>query len=354
MSHRTLAVVALAACAGVLAAQQNIVWHDDSSPITGAVNAYPFGVQGVRTQQLIPQSVLGASPVVIQDLFVNSQINSTTAFQVSQVWYGDFEIRAGTTQLTTLTTSWAANSPNATTVYRGPLLVRWVRDTWVALGLPQSFTWAPQSPADNLVLDFICWQVLDSGVVPPSTQGYFLNVRSSPSASISRAYRLGWTNGQPATAVGVDGYGMKLGFLLGDGNFVRHDGDCEGSSNLVPAIGAPPGTWPQAGQTFTVTMADGPANQLATLVLGVDTTSYGGLPLPLDLTIVGAPGCRMWHGWDVLLPIVPVDAAGAASAPLVFPAGVPTGTRLYATWLAFDPAANGFGFVPSGFATLIL
>lgn len=349
MKHLLLAV---ALAAPVLFAQQNIVYHDNVTPTLGAANAFPFGANGVRTQQLIPQSVLGSSPALIQDLFVNPQVSNTVA--VTQVYYGDFEIRMGLTQLTTLTNNWATNLPNPTTVYRGPLLVRFVRDTWVPLGLPNSYVWAPTSPGDNLVVDFISWQVLDTGQVPTSSAGYFMNTRSSATQSISRAYRLNWVATQPATSAGVDGYGIKLGFLFGDGNFVSHDGSCPGSSGLKPAIGALPGTWPQLGQNFTVTLDSGPVNSVAFLVLGVDTLSYGSIPLPFDMGLLGATGCRFWHGWDLLRPAVVVDPAGAATDTLPIPAGPWTGFRLYSSWLCLDPAANTFGLVPSGYATLIL
>lgn len=350
---RSLAIAG-ALLAPFLTAQQNIVYHDNPAPTVGTANAFPFGANGVRIQQLIPQSVLGASAAVIQDLFVNAQIAATATPTESQVYYGDFEIRMGLTQLTTLTTTWATNSPNPTTVYRGPLLVRFVKDQWVPLGLPASYVWAPTSAADNLVIDFICWQVTDIGAVTPGPSGYFLNVRSSPTQGISRAYRLGWVAGQQATSLNVDGNGIKLGFLFNDGNFVTHDGSCAGSSTARPRIGASPGTWPQLGQPFDITLADGPANLLATLVLGLDTTIYGGLPLPLDLGLLGAPGCRFWHSWELLLPVVAVDPAGAATFTLQVPNGPWSGVRLYASWLCLDPTANAFGFVPSGFATLIL
>jgi hypothetical protein len=352
---KTLALT-VALLAPSLAAQQNIIWHDNQTTTVGAPNAFPFGVQGVRTQQLIPQSVLGSTPAVIQDVFVNPQISNSTSILESQVWYGDYEIRMGITQLSTLTNTWATNSPNPTTVYRGPLLVRFVRDQWVPLGLPLSYLWLPLTPADNLVVDFICWQVLDTGAVPPTVNGYFLNIRSSGATppSISRAYRLGWTNGQPATSAGVDGQGIKLGFLLNDGNFVAHNGSCTASNAQVPVIGALPSTWPQLGQPFDVTLANAPALAIASLALGLETSNYLGVPLPLELTPLGAPGCRFWHSWELLLPVVLTDPSGNATATIALPAGPFQGVRLYGTWLVLDPAANAFGLVPSGFATLIL
>ena len=243
--------------------------------------------------------------------------------------------------------------PNPTTVYRGPLLVRFVRDQWVPIGLPASYVWIPTSLADNLVIDFISWQVIDTGAVPPSST-FFLTSRSSATGGISRAYLLGWTTTQPATSAGVDGSGIKLGFLLNDGNFVSHDGSCAGSSAQKPAIGALPGTWPQAGAPFQVTLTNGPPNQVAALVLGLDSSSYLGLTLPLEMAPLGAPGCRFWHSWELFLPAVLTDGLGASSFTLQFPNQPLTGVRLYATWLCLDLSANAFGFVPSGFSTMIL
>jgi hypothetical protein len=272
----------------------------------------------------------------------------------TQIFYGDYEIRMGITQLTTLTNDWNVNLPSPTTVYRGPLLVKFQRDQWCALGLPNSYLWLPLAPTDNLVIDFICWQVLDTGQVPTTASGYFMNSRASVTQTISRAYRLGWVTGQQATSAGVDGYGIKLGFLFNDGNFVAHNGSCAGSSGQKPAIGALPLTWPQAGLNFDVTLTNGPPNLFATLVLGTSTATYLGVPLPLDMGLIGAPTCKFWNSWEVLMPIVLTDGAGAATFPFAIPPGPWTTFRLYGSWLCFDPAANPFGFVPSGFGTFIL
>jgi hypothetical protein len=348
-------MLVLLAATALPAQLQTIVYHDDTDPTTGPGSSFPFGAQTVRVQQLIPRSVLGSAAHTIQDLFVAPEISANTAYTASQVHYGEFEIRMGATSVATLTTDWVTNSPNATVVHRGPLLVHFDRDQWTPIGLPSSYTWSPASPTDNLVVEFICWQVVDTGAVPPTPgPNDFLTLRTSPTLSIQRAFRLGWTLGQPATALGVDGFGIKLGLLLDDGNFVAHDGSCPGSSGQVPAIGAMPGTWPQAGSTFAVQLTGGTSGSFATMVLGLDTASWGSIPLPFDLTPIGALGCLVWHSPELLLPIAPIGPAGGATLPLVLPSQPLTGVRLYATWLCFDPLANAFGFVPSGFATLIL
>jgi len=342
----------LCALLGGALAAQNVAYHDDPDPTTGSNNSFPFGSEGVRTQQLIPGSVLGSTPAVINDLLVNPSVAGSPPVPSSQVFYGDFEIRMGTTQLTQLTTVWANNVSNPTTVYRGPLLVDFVRDTWVPLGLPNSYLWSPQ-PGDNLVVDFICWDVIDTGAVQPGTNGYFMDLRRSPSNSISRAYKLGWTNGQPSSASGVDGFGIKLAFLLDDGAFVPHAGACAGSNGLVPRIAATPGTWPMAGQPFDVLLRDGPGSSAAALVLGFETANHLGVALPYDMAPLGAAGCRFWHGWEAFLAPVATDALGDATFSLQFGPFWPAQTRLYGTWLTLDAVANAFGVVPSGFATMI-
>lgn len=338
---------------GSLTAQQNIVYHDDTNPAAGNANAFPFGSEGVRIQQVFPGSVVGG-PALIQDLFVAPRLDRNGVYLESEVVYGDFEIRMGVAA-TPFTTSWAANIPNPTVVYRGPLRVTFRRDQWSPLGLPVPFVWTPANPTDDLAIDFILWDVVDTGAVPPDVNGYFLDVYSSTGRTIPRAYRRGWTTAQPATSAGVDGGGIKLGLLLGDGNFVAHGGGCQGSSGLAPRIATPAGAWPQVGGNLVVQLADGPPNSGAALQFGLSFTSLGGIPLPIELGIVGAPGCYLWHDLQVATPPLATDGSGAVT----FTLGVPSlpglvGARLYASWLALDSAANQLGFTTSGYATVIL
>lgn len=333
---------------------QNIVYHDDTNPATGPANAFPFGSEGTRIQQLIPGSVLG-SRALIQDLFVAPAETTRIPWTTSEVVYADFEIRMGITTSATLTTNWANNLPNPTTVYRGPLRVPFVRDQWTALGLPRAYLWAPTSANDNLVIDFIFWRVADYGSVQPDINGYFMWSHSSVPRTIQRAFLRGWTTSQPATAQNVDGNGIKLGFLLDDGNFVAHGGGCVGSSGLAPVISTPAGTWPQIGGTMTVELTDGPVNSIAFLNLGFDNLMSGGLTLPFDLALIGAPGCFLWHDIVASFPQVNTNANGAASTQVPIPNDPSLmAARVYASWLNADGGANGLGFTTSGYATIIL
>lgn len=349
------ALPALLLCAAATSQSQNIAYHDDNSAITGRTNAFPFGATGCRIQQLAPNSVLGNAPALIQDVFIAGALDSGGIYNESDIFYDDFEIRMGTTTSTTLSTTWAANSSNFQTVYRGPLRVRFVRDQWTAIGLPSPYLWLPTSTSDNLVIDFICWSTLDTGAIPPNPSGYFMNVRTSVGGVIPRAYLRNWVSTQPATAQNVDGAGIKLGFLLGDGNFVAHGGGCVGSSGLASEISAVPGTWPQIGGTLDLRVDFAGQNLASFVSLGIDNLTLGGLPLPLGLGSVGAPGCWLWHDSLAVSAGIPTGPTGSASLVL----GVPNsaaliGARLYATWFNFDPTANTLGLTTSGYGTIIL
>jgi len=337
-------------CALAPAQTQNIVYVPDNNAAVGTVNGFPFGNAGTRTQQIIPQSMIGSTPGLIQDLFVAPNITSgTTGANDSEVVYGDIEIRMGITQLTTLTNTWATNCTNPTTVYRGRLRVHFTRNVWTPLGMPASYLWLPLSPADNLVVDIITWSIVDRGVVPT---GYCMSVHSG---GLSRAYLINYGTTLSATSAGVDTYGVKLGFLFSDGNFVGHGGGCPGSSTLAPTIGVAPGTWPQLGSVLDVRLSQGPIGIGAALVLGFNTQTIAGLPLPLDLVLFGAPGCFAWHDSVATLPVVPTNATGDASQLIPIPnsAGLMS-LRVYGTWLCIDPLANSLGATTSGYGTIII
>ncbi|MCA8978225.1 MAG: hypothetical protein KDC98_26090 [Planctomycetes bacterium] len=347
--------IAVVLLGSAIPSQQNILYADDASPLTGVGNAFPFGSEGVRQQQLVMQSVLGNTPHRIRDLFVNPRIHNVLPQQVSQIYYGDFEIRMGTTQATALSGIWANNLTNPTVVHRGPLLVRFERDRWIPLGLKNSYLWAPQSPADNLVIDFICWHVIDTGSVPPNSNGYFLQLRASAGNSLPRAYRLGWTAGQPPTSSGFDNLGIKLGFLFDDGNFVAHDGTCVGATALMPQIAATVGAWPQLGSPFDIHLHHGPPGRPAILAFGFNTATSGPYALPLDLTPFGAPGCIVWHDPLLTAAFAVTSLAGDATHILQIPGQAGLSPMVFhATWFCLDPGANVLGLVPSGFGTILL
>ncbi|MFN3242874.1 MAG: hypothetical protein ACE37K_15340 [Planctomycetota bacterium] len=349
---RILTAAALGALLSASLGAQNVVYHGNTSTTTGGPNAYPLGKEGIRCQQLIPGSVFGGLPSVINDVYFN--MSNYGGLAGTQIYFDDIEIQMSSTPSQSLSSDYAANMPFAQLVYRGPLLVNLTGDAWSPIGLPLSYVFVPFSPTDNLVVDFTIWSVADSGAMTPNSLGHYVYFRTDTNLGIERAVTTDWTTLQPTTAQAVDDYGAKMGFLLFDGQFVAHLGSCPGSSGAVPRIGAQPGTWPVANSTFDVELTDGPSNSLAALVLSLETTNYLGVPLPFDMAPIGAAGCTFWHGSEVAFAPVLTDVNGAATQPLVFPAAFPGGIRFYGSWLTLDANANALGIVPSGFATMSL
>ncbi|MGE3172203.1 MAG: hypothetical protein AB7O97_06205 [Planctomycetota bacterium] len=94
----------------------------------------------------------------------------------------------------------------------------------------------------------------------------------------------------------------------------------------VTAVPATPGaaslihsTLPVSGQTLTVDIENGPAFFPALGILGFSDTVWLGLPLPIDLGIVGAPNCTNFTSADQFF-FLALDGSGSGSWSLSIPA----------------------------------
>jgi hypothetical protein len=101
---------------------------------------------------------------------------------------------------------------------------------------------------------------------------------------------------------------------------------------------------PHTGQQFVVELSGAAGAGPALFWLGLDDTTYGGLPLPLDLTILGAPGCSLLAPIDASY-LGASDAQGAATMPIHFPHPGPIGLTVYGQWAAIS--SNPFGLALS-------
>jgi hypothetical protein len=126
--------------------------------------------------------------------------------------------------------------------------------------------------------------------------------------------------------------------------FDLYGGGCAGALG-VPSLAAAPGQRPALGTTFQVIANRLPLN-VALLQVGLDATTFGGLPLPFDLSVIGMPGCLLW-----LAPISSLLLTGAGGQatwswllpndPMLF------GARVYLQAFPIQPGANPFGFIAS-------
>ncbi len=104
---------------------------------------------------------------------------------------------------------------------------------------------------------------------------------------------------------------------------------------------------PAPGATYGFTLNYSPLFAAGLLAIGTSDTTFGGIPLPFDLGVLGAPTCALRTSVELTLPFltstgtlpnvqirVPVDA----SLP---------GQRLYHQGLVLDPFANALGIATS-------
>jgi hypothetical protein len=92
-----------------------------------------------------------------------------------------------------------------------------------------------------------------------------------------------------------------------------------------------------SGTALTDTLAGGPANTTAHLLIGDAASLLGGtLPLPIDLALIGSPGCSL--NLNVLLSVpVATTATGGATFTLPYTMSpAVSGIRLRTQWVAID------------------
>ena len=116
---------------------------------------------------------------------------------------------------------------------------------------------------------------------------------------------------------------------------------CAGTAGVVPGLDA--ASMPVSGGAYSLDVTNMPAPGIALMMFGSDKTVFNGLPLPLDLGIVGAAGCNLHQSADVLATVVAVGSTGNWTF------NVPTNPALtciefYNQAAVLDATANALGF----------
>ncbi len=95
------------------------------------------------------------------------------------------------------------------------------------------------------------------------------------------------------------------------------------------------------GDTFDITLRDAPPGAIYFLLYGVDDENIGGLvPLPIDLGLIGAPGCFLRTSIEAVVG-GNANAAGQAVEQFVVPTQPSTtGFEFFHQFFVSDPAAN--------------
>jgi hypothetical protein len=121
---------------------------------------------------------------------------------------------------------------------------------------------------------------------------------------------------------------------------------CAGTAG-VPLLEEPSGRRAWIGEPFDLALSGlPPAGGACVLTLGVSQSVFGGVPLPISLAPLGAPGCALWSSAEFAVPAQ--NTGGSAILPLPIPANpLLVGQAFYAQGLAVD-AANPLGLIASG------
>lgn len=122
--------------------------------------------------------------------------------------------------------------------------------------------------------------------------------------------------------------------------FTTYGSGCTGAGG-VPRITTQLGQQPTANTTFSIQVSNLPWAGPAFMWLGLSNLSYGTVPLPLNLSVIGAPACDLLVSPDVLIPIP--NIVGTSVWQLAIPNA--PGFKFYNQAIAFDPTANSLGLV---------
>lgn len=132
---------------------------------------------------------------------------------------------------------------------------------------------------------------------------------------------------------------------FGDVPFRPYGKGCNAPGANEPACGsdAPP----VRGQTFGLTLSQGPASNTAVAMLCAKRAL-----VPLDM--LGMPGCSVLVLEPVLQHFAATDRDGEAAMRLFLPASLPAGIVIRAQWVAHQPGANQAGFIMSNAARIVI
>jgi hypothetical protein len=115
-----------------------------------------------------------------------------------------------------------------------------------------------------------------------------------------------------------------------------------GGGNAVPVLATTGRPVISTSLTIDLSMA---RPGVAVLLTGSSNTSWGAIPLPLDLTSLGAPGCSLLASGNLLIGATAVSAGGTGGVTLGIPNDAAlVGLNFYNQYAVVDPSANVLGF----------
>ncbi|MBK9387178.1 MAG: hypothetical protein IPN34_20375 [Planctomycetes bacterium] len=165
------------------------------------------------------------------------------------------------------------------------------------------------------------------------------NAELSLSAGIARSTRFGGSLFSPRIWNGT------IHYCLGNATYGRYGAGCSGTGGVLTLQPAP-GSRPVLGSTFQLDVTNLGVGALPILWFGISKTSWFGVPLPFDLSPLGATGCWLLTSSDVQFQLVNTGSAATFSAQIpnqpVF-----SGAVFQNQVIAIDPGANPASLITS-------
>jgi len=107
----------------------------------------------------------------------------------------------------------------------------------------------------------------------------------------------------------------------------------------VPVLAAQGSSLPKVGTTFSTTVSPLGLTSLPFGLLGVSNTAWSGLPLPLDLTLIGMQGCDIYVSVDVSMRLAVSGSSATWDLPIPNTSNL-LGQSLYQQAFVIDPLGS--------------
>lgn len=154
-------------------------------------------------------------------------------------------------------------------------------------------------------------------------------------------------NGQRTITVAMTGSTTIEALYGATGSFAFFGTGCLGSNSLRPTVGATGS--PIIGNTVTYRVSNALANAPSFMHIGLSNTNWLGIPLPFNLSLIGAPNCFAYISQVVTLGTA-ANASGAATLPFAIPFNTAfVGAPHFVQWTLLDTAANRLGLTTSNY-----
>lgn len=197
-------------------------------------------------------------------------------------------------------------------------------------------------------------------VIVGDKEAFYASRLAAPIAlAAGQTFFIGFANPDPTITLGITGSGNLVPYWRNNGaggTWLRFNTrawayrvDCSGGAPGAVPILTNVGL-PEIGKPFLTWLIDAPPYAPAVLFLGASDAVWNGLPLPADLTPIGANACWLLSSGELQLPR-PVSDIGMSAAVIVVPA-VPdlVGQSFFEQWLLLDAAANPLGITTTAAA----